>query len=327
MSYQSEAKKTDVISVLTLIDNLRNKSWIYYISTKGKNVKGSIMLPSYIIDAKTKEPINGGNNIIYRANKVVISNAPYTDTAREIINGKGKLPNDVLKSMQEKNDYFKALIKLKTKSSGELGYFTEWFNDNIWKNAVKDLAKRLELDPNESLNIHNMYKDSFGSKANTPDPEKKKAYMEAKDWTYEIKLRGKTAEPMNCFGFEVFIYTKNYKNEIIRKKIPINAYNICEWFSKGTRGTFDFIFSDVTHISNQYSNTFYHGRNFVTYTLVKEPKSEAVDTHTEEEKHALLSTINVNDEVDNNDIDENNGNHDCPSTTDDIEAQMASIGI
>jgi hypothetical protein len=331
MSSQPESKKNEIINVRTLWDNLKNGKWKYVISVKSSHSKGSTMLKTDIIDSTTNFPINDGKKPVFRANGVIFKNGPYMDTKRDVPDGKRRLPDDIMDSISKKEKYFKTDVTLGTKSSGVLGEFTEWFADTIWTTAVKDVAVRLNIDSADVIIPYPICKKTYGSNKNTPDPEKKKAYMDAADWRYAFKIRGNTTESMNCFGFKVYTYEKYPDGTINRRNIPVTAFNVCEWFRRGVSGTIDFSFGDVTLVSDSTVNKFYHGRNAIKYTLKRESQEDSEDDMDEEEKSALASSAPAKqpEPVDNsyNADDERDSEYKCASTSDDIEAQMSSLGV
>lgn len=330
MSNQTEEKKESDIGVVplqTLFDKLKDGTWKYYIDHEdGREMKGSIQLKARIIDVATNKSITDGNAVI-KASGIIIKNGPFTEKGQQI-------PQDVLRAASKSEKSFKTNVEFGVKSSGALGVFTEWFSENIWPEAVQDVAKRYGLsDPNAFIIPFAICKKTYGSKKNPGDAKKKEAYIAAADWKYNVKIRGNTKTGA-CFGFTLYGYEATSTGPK-KVEIAVTAKNMSTWFRNGNRGIMIYEISDVTLNSNNTVHTFYHGRQPVEFHLKRESRkktyTDAVSTDEMDDLCGDLGPDAGRDDAssgcEDNDYKTNENASTGPATSEDVEAQLAKLGV
>jgi hypothetical protein len=312
--------------------NVKSGKWEYFIQHEiGKPQKGSMQYRHAYRDVKTGKTVVDHNTDIIA--EITMKNGPYTEPGQFI-------PKDIIISRNKFESCFKTNVTFGTKSCHKFGEYTEWFNDNIWKSAVANTAKKLDLDENGTFNIaYDMYKNKFGSKQNPGDPKRKAEYMEAKDWSFTVTIRGNNKDG-NCFGFTVYHVNKLQNGETGEtEEVPINANNLTTWFRKGVHGHMIYNLSYVTMNPGGSVNSFYYGISPIVFFLKRgetnnkhihiNALSSDQKTKIAEDEPIMSVVANVdNTDIEQTDVDNNIEDNDTgPLSAKDISNQLDNLNM
>lgn len=207
--------------------------------------------------------------------------------------------------------YDECELQFATKSSGTFGAFMCELNDDTYPKSIHEFAKR--PDQKEAYEGHDIdphqFCKKFAGSLKTPAPAaEQKAYKDAADWTFSVKLKiqkysvdKKTlARKMvnQLFMCKVVKYVLNQQGIPVEQEIKINSQNIHKELTRGSKlllamrpgnGTMK-----AANIKGQTMNTFFPAWNFNHITVIK--KGEYAGTKVErspEEIRAALAEAGV----------------------------------
>jgi len=318
-----------IFDIHTLISNIKSGKWVVQISDKCTVTKGGKQFMTTVIDSETNKPISD-TPPVFRAKDIKIINGPYTDhKSTDTI----KIPESVKRAEEEKKTSYKVELVLGTKTSGSIGMFYNMFDNrdddkkglSPWEKAVEDFGRRTGITKVTAAPI---ITTTYGSPVHGIDPEKKKKYMDAKDWKFKVPFNGKCGGNREIYSFSKFTYyTQDEYGSIKANNINMTAYNVGEWFNRDNIYTFDMVFGNVTLMNVGGSYVIYHGKSFSHSYIKKVNSNEFIDTMSEEDKLSMVMAapvvVNTTTAV-TAPVDESKDQSSSPV---DIDAQLASLGI